>query len=66
MKASDVMSSPAIGVRPDAPLREVARTLVERRVSAVTVMEGERLVGIVSEADVLRELPAGEPRRRAT
>jgi redox-sensitive bicupin YhaK (pirin superfamily)/predicted transcriptional regulator len=63
MKASDVMSSPAIGVRPDAPLREVARTLVERRVSAVTVMEGERLVGIVSEADVLRELPADEPRQ---
>jgi len=62
MKASDVMSSPAIGVRPDAALRDVARTLVERRVSAVTVMEGERLVGIVSEADVLRELPSGELR----
>jgi redox-sensitive bicupin YhaK (pirin superfamily)/predicted transcriptional regulator len=63
MKASDVMSSPAIAVRPDAPLHEVARTLVDRRVSAVPVMEGERLVGIVSEADVLRELPAGDGRQ---
>lgn len=62
MKASDVMTSPVIGVRPDAPLHEVARTLVERRVSAVPVLEGERLVGIVSEADVLRELSAGTPR----
>jgi redox-sensitive bicupin YhaK (pirin superfamily)/predicted transcriptional regulator len=63
MKASDVMTSPVIGVPPDAALRDVARTLVERRVSAVPVMEDERLVGIVSEADVLRELPAGEPRK---
>ena len=63
MKASDVMTSPAIAVRPDAPLGDVARTLVERRISAVPVMEGERLVGIVSEADVLRELPAGRPRK---
>jgi hypothetical protein len=57
MKASDVMSTPVITVPPEAPLREVARTLAERRISAVPVVEGERVVGIVSEADVLRRLP---------
>lgn len=48
------MTSPVVAVRPDAPLREVARTLAERRISAVPVMEGERLLGMVSEGDVLR------------
>lgn len=59
MKASEVMSSPVIAVRPEAPLREVARTLAERRISAVPVVDRGRLVGIVSEADVLRAAPAG-------
>jgi redox-sensitive bicupin YhaK (pirin superfamily) len=62
MKASDVMSVPVIAVRPEATLGEVTRTLAERRISAVPVMEGERLVGIVSEADVLQAGPAGTPR----
>jgi redox-sensitive bicupin YhaK (pirin superfamily)/predicted transcriptional regulator len=62
MNARDVMTSPVIAVRPGESLREAARTLVERRLSAMPVMEGERLVGIVSEADVLRELPAGGAR----
>jgi len=64
MKASDVMNSPVIAVRPDAPLHDVARTLVERRISAAPVMDGERLVGIVSEADLLRPA-AGSERREA-
>ncbi|HZS66927.1 MAG TPA: CBS domain-containing protein [Burkholderiales bacterium] len=60
MKASDVMSGPVIAVRPETPLRDIARTLVERRISAVPVMDGERLVGVVSEADVLRPGAATE------
>lgn len=59
LNASDVMSSPVIVVGPDAPLREVARTLAERKISAVPVVEGERRGGIVSEADVLRRGPVG-------
>lgn len=62
MNASDVMSAPVIAVRPDASLREVARTLAAQRISAVPVLEGERLVGIVSEADVLQAGPQGAQR----
>jgi redox-sensitive bicupin YhaK (pirin superfamily)/CBS domain-containing protein len=66
MKASDVMSSPVITVRPDTPVRALAALLAERRISGVPVLEGERLVGIVSEADLLRR-PRGArpPARRA-
>jgi len=65
MKAIDIMSSPVIGVRPDAPVREVAGLLLERSISAVPVLEGERLVGLVSEADVLRRRHLSVRARRA-
>ena len=50
----DVMSSPVVTVAPDAHLKDVAATLVERGINAVPVVEeGDRLVGIVTEADLL-------------
>jgi CBS domain-containing protein len=54
MRTCDVMSSPVVSVPPDAPLKEVASLLVERRINAVPVVDASgRLVGIVSEADLL-------------
>lgn len=55
MYAKDVMSPSVITVEPNTPVREVARTLLQRRVSAVPVVEEDgRLVGIVSEGDLIR------------
>ena len=54
MRTRDVMSSPVVTVAPDAPLLEVAGLLVEHGINAVPVVDGAgRLVGIVSEADLL-------------
>ena len=54
MRTCDVMSSPVVTVPPDAPLKEVAATLVEHGINAVPVVDaGDRLIGIVSEADLL-------------
>jgi CBS domain-containing protein len=48
------MASPVVTVAPDAALKEVASLLVERRINAVPVVDaGDRLIGIVSEADLL-------------
>ena len=58
------MSRPVVTVRPDTPLSEVARVLAARHISGVPVLEGERVVGLVSEADLLRR-PPGKPARRA-
>lgn len=54
MKVQDVMTSEVVTVRPDTPLKEVARILAERRISGVPVVteEGE-VVGVVSEGDIL-------------
>jgi redox-sensitive bicupin YhaK (pirin superfamily) len=59
------MSSPVISVPPDISVREVAGLLFERRISAVPVLEGQRLVGLVSEADLLRRRQLAGPARRA-
>jgi CBS domain-containing protein len=47
------MSSPVVTVPPDMPLKEVARVLVTRCISAVPVVDRGELVGILSEADLV-------------
>lgn len=59
MKAKDIMTSPVITVTPDATVDEIAALLFERRISAVPVVEKGRLVGIVSEADLLHRHEIG-------
>ena len=54
MRTCDVMSSPVVSVPPDAPLKDVAAILVEHGSNAVPVVDAaDRLIGIVSEADLL-------------
>jgi len=54
MRTKDIMTSPVVTVTPDTPLKDVAALLVERGINAVPVVDaGNRLCGIVSEADLL-------------
>ena len=41
-------------VAPGAPISEVVHVLAERHIGAVLVMDGSRLLGIVSERDIVR------------
>jgi CBS domain-containing protein len=54
MKVKDVMTRKVATVEPQTPLKDVARLLVERRVSGVPVVEADgTVVGVVSEGDIL-------------
>jgi CBS domain-containing protein len=54
MRTRDIMTSPVVTVTPDTSLKDVAALLVERAINAVPVVDaGDRLCGIVSEADLL-------------
>lgn len=56
MKVADIMSRDVVSVPPSAPLKDVARLLVQRRVSGVPVVTDDgNLVGIVSETDLVRK-----------
>lgn len=55
MKARDVMTTNVITVEPNTDVRDIARRLVENRISAVPVVDRDgRIVGIVSEGDLMR------------
>jgi len=53
------MSRDLLSVEPGLTLTEVAKRMVDKDVGAVLVMEGERLVGILTERDVLRAVARG-------
>ena len=54
MRASDIMTIGVITVGLNTSVANIARSLVENRISAVPVLdEHEALVGIVSEADLI-------------
>lgn len=55
MRARDIMTSPAITVRPEVPVRGAAALLVSHGFTALPVVDDDkRLIGIVTEADLLR------------
>ncbi len=55
-----VMTADPITVQADAPVGDAATLLVDRDVSRLPVMDGDRLVGIVSKSDIVRSLLVGE------
>lgn len=64
MRVKELMTSPVVCVSPGTPLKQVASILVERGISGVPVVEDDGwLVGIVSEADLVRLETSEDPRR---
>ena len=49
----DLMTTPAVTVAPDLPLKDVAALLIEHGISGLPVVDDGRVVGVVSEADVI-------------
>jgi CBS domain-containing protein len=63
MKVADIMTRDVFCVPPDALVRDVARLMMEHRISGVPVVDGERRVlGVVSERDLLRRPEIGTDR----
>jgi CBS domain-containing protein len=62
----EVMSAPLITVSPKASVREIAEAFQAHRIKRLPVLDEERLVGVVSRADLLclvDSLPAAPPAR---
>jgi CBS domain-containing protein len=66
MHARDVMVAPVITVKPSTTVKEVAELFLEQRISAAPVIDSqEKLVGLVSEGDLLHRMEAGTERNRS-
>jgi CBS domain-containing protein len=51
---SEVMTTHIVSCEPDADLREVSRKMQEAQVRRILVVEGARLLGVISTADLAR------------
>jgi len=66
MRAADVMTPDPMCISPDASITDAIRLMLERRFSGLPVVDaGGRLVGIVTEGDLLRRAETGTQRKRA-
>lgn len=65
MQAKDVMTVEVVTIAPDAEVADLARLLLENRISGVPVVDATgRLVGVASEGDLMRRA-AGEEAARS-
>jgi CBS domain-containing protein len=65
MRAADVMTKDVLTVRSETPVSVIAKLLLEQQISAVPVVDDKgKLVGIISEGDLLHRRELGTERRR--
>ncbi|MEO8855410.1 MAG: CBS domain-containing protein [Burkholderiaceae bacterium] len=65
MQVKDIMTTSVISATPASPVLDVARLLVDNRISAMPIVQDGKVVGIASEADLLYRYEIGTERDRA-
>ncbi|RDB44195.1 CBS domain-containing protein [Halomonas sp. DQ26W] len=66
MQAVDVMTAKVITVSPDADVREIAQLLLDNNISALPVVDADqKVLGIVSEGDLMRRVENGTDQRKS-
>ena len=58
-KIGQIIQGEVITVEPDLPIEEAARVMIDHRFGCLPVVEGDQLVGIISDTDIFRVLVEG-------
>lgn len=58
--AAEVMRTDVLTVDADAPLVEATQRMLQHRVSGLPVMDGEQVVGVLTESDIFRAVVSGQ------
>jgi CBS domain-containing membrane protein len=58
LAVKEVMTNQVVTVAPDASVTDAARTMVDRKIGCLPVVEGGKLVGILTEGDFVEVLAA--------
>jgi CBS domain-containing protein len=53
----DIMSSPLTTIDENTPLEEAAKLMVDKKITRIPVMKGDKLVGLISSTDILKASP---------
>lgn len=62
---ADIMSANVLTLGPEAPVADAARLMRHERIGAIPIVDGGRLVGILTRSDVLDAFAAASEERRA-
>jgi CBS domain-containing membrane protein len=54
LMVKEVMSTDVVTTRPDTPLRNAAELMFTRKIGCLPVVDGSKLVGILTEADFVK------------
>ena len=57
VRAKDIMSSPLITIDASAPVEEAAKLMAQRHIKKLAVVEGDKVVGVLSTSDIVRANP---------
>jgi len=55
--AKDIMSSPLITIDPNIDLTEAAKIMAKNNIKRLPVMDGDKLVGLLSSTDIMKASP---------
>jgi CBS domain-containing protein len=59
MTIGELVSGPPLGCAPDTPISEVAEMMMSEAVGSLAVMDGLRLLGIVTDRDIVQAVANG-------
>ena len=59
-QVKDIMSKKVSSIAEDTPVEEIAALMTAHKISRLPVMRGPKLVGLVSRADIVGAIAAGE------
>jgi CBS domain-containing protein len=57
VRAKDIMSSPLVTIDPNAAVEEAAKIMASKHIKKLPVVEGGKVVGIISTSDIVRSSP---------
>jgi CBS domain-containing membrane protein len=61
LRVKDAMTAQPITTTPDTSLREAAQVMAERKLGCLPVLAGDRLVGILTEGDLVLVIAGRKP-----
>lgn len=61
VRVKEVMSEPVQTIGAGAPIAQAASIMLDRKIGSLPVVEGEKLVGMLTETDILRHVVMSHP-----
>ncbi len=61
MRVSHIVTRPLITITTGSTVLDAAKLMVEKNIGLLVIVEGTKLVGVISERDIIRTISSGQP-----